>query len=215
MNHYRSVLSRFAGSVSRSAFFVSALMCLSMFAAPVSAQYVRTDLVSNQAGVAPTQDDHLVNGWGLVSLPTSPWWVSDNGTGFSTLYTAAGVQVQLFVAIPPAPSDPAGTLGTPTGIVGNISPNASDFTITEGGKSGSAVFIFATLDAQSVPGIQWLTAERDLVMPHSRLRATGRALALFTQAWRSRSTHLVMLSCTPRMMVRTAGSTCSTAHSLS
>jgi hypothetical protein len=93
MNHYRSVLSRFAGSVSRGAFFVSALMCLSMFAAPLSAQYVRTDLVSNQAGVAPTQDDHLVNGWGLVSLPTSPWWVSDNGTGFSTLYTAAGVQV--------------------------------------------------------------------------------------------------------------------------
>ena len=146
MNHYRSVLSRFAGSVSRSAFFLSALICLSMFAAPVSAQYVRTDLVSNQAGVAPLQDEHLVNGWGLVSLPTSPWWVSDNGTGFSTLYTGAGEQVPLFVTIPPAPSDPAGTLGTPTGIVGNISPNPTDFTITEDGVSGAAVFIFATLD---------------------------------------------------------------------
>jgi uncharacterized protein (TIGR03118 family) len=146
MNHYRSVQSRFAGSVSRSAFFVSALICLSMFVTPVFAQYIRTDLVSNQAGVAPLQDEHLVNGWGLVALPTSPFWVSDNGTGFSTLYTGAGQQVPLFVTIPPAPSDPAGTLGTPTGIVGNISPNASDFTITEGGNSGPAVFIFATLD---------------------------------------------------------------------
>ena len=48
------------------------------------AQYERTDLVSNQTGVAPTTDPHLVNAWGLVALPTSPRWVSDNGTGFST-----------------------------------------------------------------------------------------------------------------------------------
>src|SRR6266403_323957 len=114
--------------------------------ATASAQYQRTDLVSNQPGVAPNTDPHLVNAWGLVALPTSPFWVSDNGTGFSTLYNGAGQQVPLFVTIPPAPSDPAGTLGTPTGIVGNISPNASDFTITEGGKSGPAIFIFATLD---------------------------------------------------------------------
>lgn len=96
--------------------------------------------------MAPNKDEHLVNAWGLVSLAATPWWVSDNGTGFSTLYNAAGVQVKLFVVIPPAPSDPAGTLGTPTGVVGNISPNPTDFTITEGGKSGAAVFIFATLD---------------------------------------------------------------------
>jgi hypothetical protein len=102
MNHCRSVHSRFAGSLSRRAFVVSALICLSMFVTPVFAQYIRTDLVSNQAGVAPLQDEHLVNGWGLVALPTSPFWVSDSGTGFSTLYTGAGQQVPLFVTIPPA-----------------------------------------------------------------------------------------------------------------
>ncbi len=59
MNHYRSVQSRFAGSLSRGAFVVSALICLSMFVTPVFAQYIRTDLVSNQAGVAPLQDEHL------------------------------------------------------------------------------------------------------------------------------------------------------------
>ena len=111
-----------------------------------SAQYKRTDLVSNGPTVAPFTDPHLVNAWGLVSLPTSPWWTSDNGTGFSTLYNGAGQQIPLFVAVPPAPGSPAGTLGTPTGIVGNISPTATDFTITENGVSGRSAFIFATLD---------------------------------------------------------------------
>jgi uncharacterized protein (TIGR03118 family) len=111
-----------------------------------SAQYQRTDLVSNQPGVAPTTDSRLVNGWGLVALATSPYWVSDNGTGFSTLYTASGQQVQLFVTVPAAPAQPSGTLGTPTGIVGNISTNPTDFTVTENGRSGQSRFIFATLD---------------------------------------------------------------------
>src|SRR5258708_21610345 len=111
-----------------------------------SAQYLRTDLVSNQPGVAPFTDSHLVNAWGLVALPTSPWWVSDNGTGFSTLYNGAGQQIPLFVTVPPAPSQPAGTLGTPTGIVGNISTTATDFTVTENGMSARSIFIFATLD---------------------------------------------------------------------
>src|SRR5271168_697378 len=137
----KSARSPFSGASA-----VAAFLCLSMFSAPAHAQYQRTDLVSNQAGAAPLQDTHLVNGWGLVSLPTSPFWVSDNGTGFSTLYTGAGAQVTLFVTIPAAPASPAGTLGTPTGVVGNISPNPSDFTITADGKSGKTAFIFATLD---------------------------------------------------------------------
>jgi uncharacterized protein (TIGR03118 family) len=146
MNQVCSVQAKFVPPLFRGVSAVAAFLCLSMFAAPAQAQYQRTDLVSNQAGAAPLQDQHLVNGWGLVSLPTSPYWVSDNGSGFSTLYTAAGAQVPLFVSIPPAPSVPAGTLGTPTGIVGNISPNPTDFTIAENNKSGPAVFIFAALD---------------------------------------------------------------------
>src|SRR6201987_1507009 len=126
MNCSRSVRSRLARSLSRGAFVISALICLSVIETPVFAQYTRTDLVSNQAGVAPTQDAHLVNGWGLVALPKSPFWVSDNGTGFSTLYTGAGQQVTLFVTIPAAPASPAGSVGTPTGIVGNISSNPND-----------------------------------------------------------------------------------------
>ena len=116
------------------------------------AQYKRTDLVSNQQGIAPVNDANLVNAWGLVALGASPWWVSDNGSGDSSLYNAMGQPVVAsggstnFVTVPPAPSSPANTLGTPTGIVGNISTNANDFTITEVGRSGRSIFIFATLD---------------------------------------------------------------------
>jgi uncharacterized protein (TIGR03118 family) len=122
------------------------LVLIALTITTASAQYKRTDLVANQPGVAPAADSHLVNGWGLVALPTSPYWVSDNGTGFSTLYTGSGQQIPLFVTVPPAPASPTGTLGTPTGIVGNISTNATDFTITENGRSARSVFIFATLD---------------------------------------------------------------------
>ena len=124
---------------------LTVLVLVALTITTASAQYQRTDLVSNQPG-APNTDPHLVNAWGLVALPTSPWWVSDNGTGFSTLYTGTGQQIQLFVTIPPAPGSPAGTLGTPTGIVGNISTNQNDFTITENGVSARSIFIFATLD---------------------------------------------------------------------
>ena len=113
-------------------------------ARPGSIPTYRPGIESGRSGATSRQ--HLSDGWGLVSLPTSPYWVSDNGSGFSTLYTAAGTQVPLFVSIPAAPSTPTGSLGTPTGVVGNISPNPNDFTFTGNNKSGAAVFIFATLD---------------------------------------------------------------------
>src|ERR1700751_1811412 len=131
----------------RAALLASAILFVASSGTPVFAQYKRTDLASNQPGVAPSTDQqHLINSWGLTALPTSPFWLSDNGSGFSTLYTGGGQQIRLFVTIPALASNPAGTEGTPTGVVGNISPSATDFTVTEKGKSRRALFIFATLD---------------------------------------------------------------------
>ena len=45
--------------------------------------------VSDQLGVGDIQDTNLVNGWGIVHGPTSPWWVANNGTATSTLYNGA------------------------------------------------------------------------------------------------------------------------------
>jgi uncharacterized protein (TIGR03118 family) len=77
--------------------------------------YLQTNLVSDQPGVAMLQDTNLVNAWGLSSSASSPIWISDNGSGLATLYAvtndAAGmvhvVKQGLEVTIP---GD-----GTPTG----------------------------------------------------------------------------------------------------
>jgi uncharacterized protein (TIGR03118 family) len=131
--------------VSRIAVATCLGACLLMHSAPAEAQYHLTNLVSNQVGQAPTIDPLLANAWGLARSATSPWWISDNDTGWSTLYEATGTQVALRVLIPTAgngPAEPTGLNGpgTPTGIVFNGS--STDFQIQ--GKSTS--FIFATLD---------------------------------------------------------------------
>jgi uncharacterized protein (TIGR03118 family) len=48
--------------------------------------YVQSNLVSNLPGVAQLQDTNLVNAWGVSFSSTSPFWISDNGSGLSTLY---------------------------------------------------------------------------------------------------------------------------------
>lgn len=107
------------------------------------AQYTRTDLTSDQPGVAPNLNPQLINAWGLVQLGTSPVWLSDNGSGLSTLYTGTGAQLGLIVLVPGL----GGAQGTPTGIVGNTGAS-TDFVFTNSanGKSGRGIFIFATLD---------------------------------------------------------------------
>src|SRR5438552_7937905 len=92
---------------------------------------------------APHLDSHLVNGWGVAfnRNPNGFVWVTDNGTGFSTLYDGFGNPQSLVVAIPAAPGSTEH--GKPTGIVFN---NLGGFTVTSGGKTGSSAFIFATED---------------------------------------------------------------------
>jgi len=96
--------------------------------------YVQTNLVSDIPGLAGSTDPDLVNPWGLTRSATSPWWVSDNGTGKSTLYTASGGKVPLTVTIPPTGS-------APTGVVFN---GGSGFVVVSGAASGPSRFIFAT-----------------------------------------------------------------------
>src|SRR5712671_6321900 len=48
--------------------------------------YRAINLVSDLAGIAQLQDTNLVNGWGISYHDTFPFWVSDNGTGVTTLY---------------------------------------------------------------------------------------------------------------------------------
>jgi len=104
--------------------------------------YTQTDLVSNTAGVAAVTDPQLINAWGLSRGSGSAWWVSDNTTGFSTLYNGAGAKQSLIVTIPPSdPKDKNTPMGTPTGTIFNGSQ--TDFLLSAGNP---AVFLFSTID---------------------------------------------------------------------
>src|SRR5579871_6959197 len=65
------------------------------------AQYQLTNLVSNQVGQAKHTDPLLVNAWGLTYAPGNPFWISDEGSGWSTLYNGNGVKQGLEVVVPP------------------------------------------------------------------------------------------------------------------
>jgi len=101
-----------------------------LFAVGAHAQtsnYKVTSLVTN------SQDPHLVNPWGLSHPPKNndlrnEWWVTDEVTGYSTLYNANGLILPLNVKIPAAAGSGA---GTPTG---------------EANSPVAAIFAFATLD---------------------------------------------------------------------
>jgi len=133
-------------------FFTLLAVGLSLLPVVTEAQhYKQTNLVSDIAGMAPTFDPNLKNPWGLTrssttpTRPGSPWWVGNNNSGTSTLYTGAGAIIPIngtgTVTVPPPKGSPAGTLSTPTGVVFNGSP--TDFLIAPG---QSAAFIFATED---------------------------------------------------------------------
>lgn len=135
------------------------------------AQYTETILVADSTNTAVTAnqpDGFLINAWGLVHAPGSPWWVADNASGWSTLYTNTGFKVPLNVVIPAAVQ---GNTGSPTGIVFN---NTNDFM--NGGSP--AVFIFAALDGtiSAWPGPDFKHAQ--LRVNKSILGASYTALAI-------------------------------------
>ncbi len=115
-------------------------LCLALVVMMVSnvalAQYQLKNLVSNQVGGASHVDPLLVNAWGLAYGPGGPFWISDQGSGWSTLYTGQGVAKSLQVVVPSASG---GGPGSPTGIVFN---GSSDFQI----QGWPTFFLFATLD---------------------------------------------------------------------
>jgi len=127
----------------------SAVLALSMLPSLAYGQhYVQTDLVSNVATAPAVADANVRNAWGLVHGATTPWWISNNATGTSTLIDASTTPVtlpSLVVTVPAAPSTSGP--GTPTGIVFN--GNSSDFLLapaTPTTPARQAIFIWVTED---------------------------------------------------------------------
>jgi uncharacterized protein (TIGR03118 family) len=103
--------------------------------------YSWTNFQSDIAGVAQHVDPNLVNPWGMAASSGGTIWVSDNGTGVSTLYQQDGTALSLVVEIPTAARNRG--VGNPTGIVFN---STSFFQVTLNGNSQPARFIFVSED---------------------------------------------------------------------
>lgn len=101
-------------------------------AKPPASGYHLVLLQSDQAGVAQNQDPDLVNAWGLsLRSGATDLWVSDNGTGLSSVYNFNSGLKEFSVTIPS---------GVPTGTVGVDS--LGGFNISENGRSGPSYFLF-------------------------------------------------------------------------
>jgi uncharacterized protein (TIGR03118 family) len=133
--------SRFRSRIFSAIVLAGLLPVLSGLAS--AQRYHQFNIISDVPGVAKTTDTlgQLVNPWGIAFSATGPFWISDNGSGLSTIYAGQPITQQgLVVTVPPAPGN---TGGTPTGIVFK---GTGGFSVSENGISGSALFIFATED---------------------------------------------------------------------
>jgi len=150
------------------AFSLGLGFALALCSGAAHAQYKLTNLVSNQVGAAKQPPDPLlVNAWGLAYGPGGPFWVSDEKTGWSTLYTGNGTKKGLEVAIPSASG--AGP-GSPTGVVFN---GSGDFQIS----NWPTFFIFCTLDG-TISGWSPQTNPNEALIQVSNATAMYTGLAI-------------------------------------
>jgi uncharacterized protein (TIGR03118 family) len=144
-----------------------------------TAAYTQTNLVTSGKPLkGKIRDKNLLNAWGLVQGPT-PFWVSDNNAGVSTLYDGNGKIVdvakktQFVVTIPPPGSSTA--TAAPTGIVFNST--ATDFT--------GDLFIFATEDGtiagwQPADNLDAVRHVDNSAIPTAATGAVSKGLAIAT-----------------------------------
>ena len=130
----------------RNLILVCAFAAVNAGLCPAANLFFQHNLVSDLAGMADVVDPCLVNPWGIVASPASPFWIADNGTGLSTLHNGNGAATALIVAIPgpggaAAPAKQCG--GSP---FGPGAPTGTVFNDTGSFMAGTAPasFIFAT-----------------------------------------------------------------------
>src|SRR5271165_7140995 len=111
------------------------------YAMAASNAYIQHNLVADTSGVADLTDPNLVNPWGIAISATSPFWISDAGTGLATIYsTSASATVTISATKVSIPVGAASTekLGP---VTGQISNSTTVFLLANGTK---ASFLFCT-----------------------------------------------------------------------
>jgi len=99
------------------------------------------DLITNNQALHPAllEDTALVNAWGIAHSGSSPFWVSDNGTGLTTIYRVNPV-TDLPTKVPFA--GPMGGVSIP----GDGSVTGQVFNSASATSFGNNVFLFVSED---------------------------------------------------------------------
>jgi len=123
---------------------------VSLAAGQARADYVETNLISNEPGVAPITDPNLIDPWGLAFSASSPLWVSNQGSGTATVYKITGASSSATVLTEgvaniggAAPSAANGPTGQVSIAAPGVTTGATDFQVS----GGKASFIFDNLDS--------------------------------------------------------------------
>jgi uncharacterized protein (TIGR03118 family) len=166
---------------SRLNYRVLALLTpICMAASLAQAQYVETNMISNEPGVAPVTDSNLIDPWGVSFSSTSPLWVSNQGSSTATVYkitsnSSSGTQLTEGVmnignAAPSNANGPTGQVST--GAPG-ITTVSTDFQV----NGGKAAFIFDNLDGSISAWRGGMTASAIVGTPVVGASFTGLAIA--------------------------------------
>lgn len=164
------------GSLKREILLHPVIRGFALFLGTMSAvaqtnSYQQTNLVSDIAGAAAHTDPKLINPWGIAFFPGQPFWISDNNSGYSTVYDANGVTQLAPVQIPAPPGHNAPA--TPTGTVINTT---SQFQV--GGVPSQ--FLFAAEDG-TISGWNG-TGNAILAADHSAAGAVYKGMAILSPA---------------------------------
>jgi uncharacterized protein (TIGR03118 family) len=131
--------------------------------------------------ITTAQDSRLVNPWGLSRPPKNQmenaWWIADQVTGLSTLYTASGTILDLSVTIPAAGGSGS---GSPTGTVNNAALKEFAFATLDG-----TISIWNAYEKPSVPGkrcFECHVGSATIVIDNSAAGASYQGLAIATNA---------------------------------
>jgi uncharacterized protein (TIGR03118 family) len=104
----------------------------------------QTNLVtSGNTGSEPAKntDPIMINPWGIAAGPSTPMWVSDNGSGVATLYDGNGTRLNTPFVIP------AATGSDQSAPTGQVFVGGSGFVIPDVPHNNpNAVFVFASED---------------------------------------------------------------------
>jgi uncharacterized protein (TIGR03118 family) len=104
--------------------------------------FAQTNLIANKASFgAKLVDKNLTNAWGLAAGPTTPIWVSDNNSGFASVYSGGvnGSAVNLALTVPVPGGNPTGQVFNPDTSAFNVAGTAAKFIVDSDSTGSRAV----------------------------------------------------------------------------